>query len=298
MQLLVKDMRPLMKCALCGKEFRAITWKHLRKHGLTTLEYDEKFGKTPHGVAPILSENSRQSRIQLMKGRVPWNKGLTKESSESLRRISEGRMGENNPIHKVKDVEAWKKNIVAGGKDWQESRKGKSLKEFYGKERAEKYKEALSLGAKRRVGPAGMSGKRHSEETKQKLRESTVRQISSGELNRITKPQQKLFEFLTKSHFEFNWELEKNLKYYTADIASDALMLIIETDGDFFHVNEALGYTLKYDVQKRTKKNEKTKDSYLKNKGWYVLRIWTSDIEDNFEIVKLKIEEVICNLKK
>jgi very-short-patch-repair endonuclease len=290
-------MRLPIKCSICGKQFKALTWKHLRKHGLTIFEYDEKFGKTPHGVAPILSEEAKQNRARLIKGRAPWNKGLTKENNDSLKRISETRMGQNNPVHKIKDIETWKKNIIAGAKSWQESRRGKSFEEFYGMERATKYKEALSAGAKKRE-IAPMLGRKHSEETKQKIRESTVKQISLGMLNRVTKPQKKLFDFLTENYSEFRWQLEKNFKYYTADIASDDLMLIIETDGDFFHVNEALGYTVKYDIQKRTKKNEKTKDSYFKNKGWYVLRIWTSDIEDNFDTVKLKVREIICNLKK
>jgi len=34
----------MIKCQICGKKFKLITWRHLLKHGITIEEYKEKYG--------------------------------------------------------------------------------------------------------------------------------------------------------------------------------------------------------------------------------------------------------------
>jgi hypothetical protein len=43
-----------------------------------------------------------------------WNKGLTKDTNQSLMRVSIDRMGEKNPVHKIKDIDTWHKNVSIG----------------------------------------------------------------------------------------------------------------------------------------------------------------------------------------
>jgi len=48
-----------------------------------------------------------------------WNKGLTKNTSESMKRIADGRIGKNNPIHKVlndpEKKKKWLDNVEKSG---------------------------------------------------------------------------------------------------------------------------------------------------------------------------------------
>lgn len=114
----------LVQCMICNKEFIQITPSHLKKHNLTIKEYREQYpdaslvspdkkdvwkeGNIPwnkgkpfmqgknhplYGKHP--SETTRrkmsESRLQGIKEKriVPWNKGLTKETSPEIRRIAE-----------------------------------------------------------------------------------------------------------------------------------------------------------------------------------------------------------------
>lgn len=44
----------------------------------------------------------------------PWNKGQTKETNKKLLEISNNRKGEKNPVHRIKDKDAWHKNVSLG----------------------------------------------------------------------------------------------------------------------------------------------------------------------------------------
>lgn len=45
---------------------------------------------------------------KLRKGQIPWNKGLTKETSKILKRQSENRKGEKHPLYKKgKIIDSW-----------------------------------------------------------------------------------------------------------------------------------------------------------------------------------------------
>lgn len=284
-------------CKICNKQMKAITWKHLKyKHNMTILKYDETYGYQRHGVAVTTPEIAKKtSKTKKAKKYIPWNKGLTKETNASIMKYSLSRMGENNPVHKIKDKELWKKHIVENSQKTYESMRGKTYEERFGKEKASSLKRELSIQYKIRTKNRPLHHTPHSEETKNKLREITARRISRIK-DKISKPQQKLFNALKDSALNsLDLMLEYQVGFYCIDIAIPSLKICIETDGDFWHCNEAKGFFEKFAVQKRNKINEKRKTTYLLNKNWNIIRIWESDINENIETA---IEKVITFVKE
>jgi len=59
-------------CCVCGKAFKIITKKHLGSHGLTPVEYREKFGYKK-GM-PLVCKSLQRERRKKMKEMELWKK--------------------------------------------------------------------------------------------------------------------------------------------------------------------------------------------------------------------------------
>lgn len=225
--------------------------------------------------------------------KIPWNTGLTKDDNEALRKLSDSRRGLGNPIHKVLQDEnakrLWIESVKAGKSDYDEWRRGKTLVEIYGKEKADIAKMNMSTSAKKRE-VHGHTGHKHALETREKIGKKTAEFLAKS--RRMTSiPQLRLFESLQTLDARFT--LEHCVDHYSVDIAAPDLRLAIEVDGDFFHVNESLGYEAKYRVQKRNLRNDKKKQSHLEKSGWEVIRFWVSDIEKDIECIVKQVTSKI-----
>lgn len=286
----------MQKCMICNQEFKVISWKHLSyKHKITIEEYDKKFGKTNHSTTVQTKESvEKANKTKKERGVKPWNYGLTKETNLSLLKISMDRTGKNNPCFKIKDKDKWILNVKKGLKPYSEKRKNKTLEELYGEKKAQFLRKKLSDSAKKRK-IHGHTGRTHSEKTKEILREKTTKRISSNK-DMVSSPQLKLFNKLKELNIS-NFELEYPYNFYTIDIAVPSLKLCIEVDGDFWHVNSNKGFEMKYECQKRNKRVEKSKTTYLTKNGWKILRIWESEINSDFDSVLKKIEAFIKEKK-
>lgn len=245
-----------------------------------------------HGVRiRIIEHCSREC------SKIPWNTGLTKDDNESLRRLSNARRGAGNPIHNVlRDEDAknrWIENVKIGRSDYDEWRRGKSLVEAYGEERADAAKRNMSESAKTRK-VHGHTGHKHTLETRLRIGKKTAEFLAKS--RRMTSiPQRRLFESLQKLDVSFS--IEHNVDHYSVDIAAPDIRLAIEVDGDFFHVNESLGYEAKYRVQKRNLRNDKKKQAHLEKSGWEVIRFWVSDIEKDIECIVKQVESKIHTMR-
>ena len=71
-------------CLICGKEFKWITRSHLKTHDIDFVQYKERFPD-----AKIISEESSQKLSEKARGRIGWNKGLTKETNETVKKCGE-----------------------------------------------------------------------------------------------------------------------------------------------------------------------------------------------------------------
>jgi len=101
---------------------------------------------------------------------------------------------------------------------------------------------------------------------------------------KISKPTLKLFEKLKLRGIKC--ELEYEFGFYHIDIAIPDIKIAIECDGDYWHGNPCIYQNLTK-RQKDRQSRDKARNTYLTNRGWKVLRFWTSEID--------KDSEKICN---
>lgn len=59
-------------CMECGKSFKILTKKHLASHGLTPLEYREKYGLKK--TSPLVCKSLQRERRRKMKDMKLWEK--------------------------------------------------------------------------------------------------------------------------------------------------------------------------------------------------------------------------------
>jgi len=144
-------------------------------------------------------------------GFISWNKGLTKETNEGVKKISESKFGENNPAKRPEVREKLSQNHV--GCIISEETKKKISRRLKGKKRkpfSDEWKRNLSDSLSGRTGLVGeknpMFGKKryHNEETRKKLRKSYI--CTSPDKNVIET--NNLMEFCSQNNLSYRCMLE------------------------------------------------------------------------------------------
>ena len=205
------------------------------------------------------------------KGNISWSTGLTKETDERIMRSSKKMLGNKNPT-KREEVK----------KKMSEANKGKHFSP----------KTEFKKGHKIRIGLY------HSKETKNKIRETKIKQykINPSIIEKIkearakqilpikdTKIEVKIQIFLKKLGYEFftHHYIKEIEHHYRCDILIPSINLVIECDGDYWH---------KYPIGKEL---DHIRTNELIEKGFKVLRLWEFEIND-MSLTDLK--EKIANL--
>ncbi len=210
-----------------------------------------------------------------MRGKPSWNKGLTKadprvakyvdknigkcsmlgkkHSKVTKEKMRELKKGEKNPMY---GEQPWNKGTKGICKAWNKGVIGKES-HSYGRKISEDIREKISIGN---------TGKKRSEETKQKLREIRSKQIFPM---KDTKIEVKIQTFLKELGYEFSThQYMKEIKHsYQCDVLIPSMNLVIECDGDYWH---------KYPMGLE-KDHIRTKE--LIEKGFKVLRLWEREIK-------------------
>jgi len=242
-------------------------------------------------IYKFLNDVSAFRKYCSAKCRIVWNKDETKHSHPSLMKMSQNRMGENNPVHMLisdkEKYDKWRKNIseADGARHW----RGKTYEEIHGLEKALEIKNTQSESAKNRE-VHGHTGIKHSTGTKRQIAIKAAKNNSERQ-DFVSAPQRKLFNFLFDK-FGNRVQLEQSIAWYTADILIDK-DIVVEVDGDFYHCNEALGFFPKYKIQKRNLTNDKNKNKFLVENGYTLLRFWQSEIDSDINGVLNRILHVI-----
>lgn len=140
------------------------------------------------------------------------------------------------------------------------------------------------------------TGKKMDQEFCNKVRNATLKQYSSGNLNRQTKPQRIINSILDECGIHY--ENEKIFKYYSVDNYLPDYNLILEIMGDYFHANPLLYPDINSldKIQEKDVYRDKRKNTYLKR--YYnidVLYIWETDIKNNPKLCKELILKYIEN---
>jgi very-short-patch-repair endonuclease len=106
------------------------------------------------------------------------------------------------------------------------------------------------------------------EEIKDKLRQSTIRQLQAGTLKQDTSIEKKIQAGLDGLGIEY--EHPYNFKdKFLCDFAIPAQGVVIECDGDYWHNRPEII------------KRDSAKNGYVAKCGWKMVRLWEHDINDN-----------------
>ena len=186
-----------------------------------------------------------------MFGKETWNKGLTKESDDRIKKISEDRIGLE-----------------------------------FSKETLNKMSESAKV---RDI--HGHAGFKHSEETKQILREKTIQRLKDGKFPQTNSlPHRIVREMLEELDIEFTEEEE--VAFYSFDFKVGNTL--VEVQGDYWHCNPNTRHAVpKFKSQINNVNRDKRKKTYIKNNTDYkIMYIWEYDIVNNKENVKLCLKDL------
>ena len=136
------------------------------------------------------------------------------------------------------------------------------------------------------------------EASRKKISDKLLKRIRNKEFSLSSKLEENFIEnFIKPLNLDFSTQFYiKDIQQY-CDIYIPKYNLIIECDGDFWHVNpKKFPEGAKYDYQKKKIEKDKIKNEYLLNNGYKLLRIWEDDILHNEEFIKDMIQKNINNM--
>jgi very-short-patch-repair endonuclease len=166
--------------------------------------------------------------------------------------------GEANPVHKVAHLyedPAYVARITRGLKAHVDQRRGSTYEQVYGPEKAAEYKDKLRQASPQRLAKFAR---------KETAPERSVRE---------------LLEFLG-----VGFEQEYAIGHYTVDFFVPGHKLVVQADGDYWHAHPEVygpGLTPLNDGQRKRKRLDASCDSFLRNGGYSVLRLWERDLRSD-----------------
>ena len=236
--------RPNCECGICSqpsvvtKQSKDFVWKRFicgRNPGILKWSEEAKISRVGSGNP--------------MYQKTPWNEGLTKDSSESMMKVSEARTG-----------------III----------------------SDKTKKKMSESAKKRL-VHGHTGLTHSDETKEKNRQATLSRIKNGQFQQTkTKPHVQLGMILSELDLSYeeecvvgSWSFDYYLPQYEVYIECDGDYF---HSNPKIYPNGPKTNTQRINWYRDIKKNE-----FCKKEGLVLLRFWECDILNNPNEIKEKI---------
>lgn len=261
------------------------------QHKISIQEYTEIYLKRSWPLCPISNEKVgyKISGKGLFFSKFKRGK-ISKEHSEAFRnackKFSEERCGKNNPMFGKKP---WNSGLTKK----EDARIKKISDERLGIKFNDSHREKLKEARFNHPLKARHTNK-HSEESKEKMREATIKRWQNGCFNfKKTSIEKKVENWLLENEIEYAFQY--SIGGFIADFACEKYKILIECQGDFFHCNPSIDkYSIpRYDVQKRNVFRDSIKKQVYKDLGWKLIELWESDINSgNFKDI------LICELKK
>lgn len=113
------------------------------------------------------------------------------------------------------------------------------------------------------------------------FKRQSAERIANGLIPKISKVQLVFFEQVLNIFRDEHSELQYLEKYYTIDIAFPKRKVAVEVDGDYWHNREGLPIDQLGKAQIRNIANDKAKETFLKRRGWEIVRFWEGDIQED-----------------
>jgi len=259
-----------IKCKICNEEKGSQAFgAHVKRiHNVEFKDYlEQHYDTTPTdfprygrcGVCNVLTKKNGKTYIacctehsgilksEYSKGRKAWNEGLTKDTNESLNKMSQTRKKQGN--------------FKEGFKFTDESKQKMSTTRIT---------KGLSKGKNN-----PMFGKTHTPEAVRKI-------FNHRKMNKL---EQLVADTLDANNIEYYFQffITENDVCKSYDFKLKGQNIIIEVDGDFWHGNPKQNNHWK-DVDK-VQDNDKLKTKLAEDRGFTLLRFWESDIKNNPNII-------------
>lgn len=131
------------------------------------------------------------------------------------------------------------------------------------------------------------------DEWREKKRIDAIKILESGAISKVnSKPQQLIDSILDKNNIKY--QREKGIKYYSIDNYLAESNLMIEVQGDYWHVNPLKFPNKINKAQYERISKDKAKHTYTKNHyNVEILYLWESDVYDNLEMCEKLILKYI-----
>lgn len=165
--------------------------------------------------------------------------------------FGEQQRGAANPVHKAKHLyedPEYVARITSGIRSHVDQRRGSTYEDVYGAEKAAKYKQKL-----RDASPARLA--------QFQRKETEPERLVRGMLEGLGAP----------------FQQEAPLGYCTVDFLLEEPRVVIQADGDYWHANPSI-YPTPSVAQKNRRRLDASCDSFLRARGYRVLRFWESDL--------------------
>jgi G:T-mismatch repair DNA endonuclease (very short patch repair protein) len=135
----------------------------------------------------------------------------------------------------------------------------------------------------------------HSPESIEKMRIKTAERWARGDFNRVTSIHIKVREFLKTLDLAEEVQEEFFFKYYSFDFGFECAKVAIEVQGTYFHIDPRIypnGPTNA--MQRRNFGRDKAKKNFADQKGWIIIEVWETEINDGSfkEYLKCKLQEL------
>src|SRR3989344_5724828 len=248
----------------------------------------------------LMSESHKGKHLspktEFKKGLIPWNKGKSpsKESIEKSKKAIKEKYLSDPEYRKMRSET--QKNL------WSNPAYRKRMSESQEKLwRNPEHRKHMSQSAKVSINTGRFrKGHEFPEETKQKIREYTLKQYESGSFPKQTntKPERQIKEEMVKRGYKEGIDFIHQYKFmnkFMCDFCFPQKRVIIEVDGDFWHGNPKKypAYSKLHKHQIKGIGRDKSKNAYISkvdNNSWTLLRFWESEIKEDVTKCVDKIE--------
>jgi DNA mismatch endonuclease (patch repair protein) len=274
--------------------------KNLLNNGKTCCEVSKILERTESSIS---KKNNRDWRIAL--STISYTEKLSRSVRESSHLISAYQKnskkwsGENNPNYKAKLVKRGKDNPLSVWKretpGYQDGKNNPSYGRIIPKDEIKRKTIKINELAKDRIGRTNeeLYGKETADKMSTAVRKASAKRISEQKTSG-TNIELKMMDILNSLNLKY--EFQYNMGFYCVDFFVPSKNLIIQVDGCYWH-----GCPIHFKVldlrQSNRRRLDSSCDSFLKNRGYNVLRIWGCEF-DNLENIKYKIriKEDLCVL--
>jgi very-short-patch-repair endonuclease len=269
-----------------GKYYTEVFVQHLKNsHQMTPEEYFASITDRPRcscGICGQLVDLTWKGKANFSwrNYKCGRNKGVQEWSKEA----KVARRGKNNPMHGKKPWNFGKtKNDYPSLMTVSDKMTGRNI--------TDETRRRQSESAKKRK-THGHTGCKHSEASKDKMRQATLKAIKEGKLKQTrTRPHLMLVEILTDLGVAFQEEYV--IKYWSFDFYLTDLHVLIEVDGDYYHSNPKFYPEPKTKTQKINYYRDQKKNEFCQANHHALIRIWEDDIVNNTEKIKCELKKLL-----